>query len=100
MTEPDHNAIKKDVEAGITTIELETQPRRSRGESRFDDRDLSLQPVPAVDIAIRNVNVTLRDKLTFKSRFKRKSALDVTKNDKRILDDVSADFPSGSLTGT
>jgi hypothetical protein len=95
-----NDPIKKDIEAGISNIELETQPRRSKAESHFDDRDLSLQPVAAVDIAIRNVNVTLRDKITLKSRFKRKSASEVAKNDKRILDDVSADFPSGSLTGT
>ena len=102
MEPAERAAIDKDIEAGaVIDKEIELQPRTSKAESQpFDDRDLSLRPVPPVDIAIRDVNVTLRNKLTLQSRLKRKSASDVAEGDKRILDHVSADFPSGTLTGT
>jgi hypothetical protein len=99
-----------DTERGINDKEVELleiekpaekQPRTSKAESQpYRDRDLSLRPVPAVDIAIRDVNVTLRNSITLKSKLKRKKASDVAEGDKRILDAVSADFPTGSLTGT
>ena len=98
----ERRAIDKDIEAGaIIDKEIELQPRTSKAESQpYDESDLSLRAVSPVDIAIRDVNVTLRNKLTLASRLKRKSASDVATGDKRILDNVSADFPSGSLSGT
>ena len=78
----------------------ETIPRTSKESHHYEDRDLSLRPVPAVDIAIRDVSVILRNSITFLSKLQRKKPLDVAQNDKRILDGVSADFPSGSFTGT
>jgi hypothetical protein len=99
--EAERAVIDKEVELTNIGTHVEKQPRTSKAESQpYADRDLSLRPVPAVDIAIRDVNVTLRNSITLKSKLKRKKASDVAEGDKRILDGVSADFPTGSLTGT
>jgi hypothetical protein len=77
-------------------------------EARYTERDLSLRPVPAVYIAIRDINVTLHGGHAVKaSSFfsRRRKARDGIEElgprttDKKILNGISADFPSGSLTG-
>jgi hypothetical protein len=90
---------QKHIEADI----LEEQPKEAN--TSYTERDLSLRAVPAVDIAIRDVSVTLRSNPAVRPLsllLRRKQAtegVDATSTDKKILNGTSADFPSGTLTG-
>lgn len=76
--------------------------------SKQSDRDLSLQPVQACEIAIRDVSLSVRGtgivktSLPTVSRKRSYKSLDEEQNvksdNKRILSGISADFPSGQLT--
>lgn len=93
---------KDDKDNDVATIE----EQRKDADKGHTERDLSLRPVPAVDLAIRDVNVTLRASAAgkglgiFSGRKQAPSEEEAPQNvDKKILNAVSADFPSGTLTG-
>jgi hypothetical protein len=94
--------IDKEIDAGAAN---EPQKSTSKGPT---ERDLSLRAVPAVNIAIRDVNISLRGShankapLSLRRRKRATGAGEETSNttsEKKILNTISADFPSGTLTG-
>ncbi|KIW03124.1 uncharacterized protein PV09_05767 [Verruconis gallopava] len=90
-----------ELELQVIGKEVETGAVDDPVKNSKDARDLSLRPVPPVDIAIRNVSVVLRNSGVVNSSIpllRKPGRAEAAAGDKKILDSVSADFPSGSLT--